>query len=227
MQTIYRDPNRYLLTSLPEEIPFFYVIQHVPSGKYYAGSKYGKNKRRPIPSTFMLPEGYCTSSEDVLSLIRRDGHSSFTIRKIRFFYTSREARSYEHRFLLKVHVPGNSSFINKHNAGKNWGRSGPVSEAHKTSLSIALKGVPKSEQHRFAMRKPKSFEHKLKLRAVNLGKIQTDETKEKRRQTMSKLRWWNNGSTCVRRKDSPGHDYVLGRIAYRQSSSASWPQNGQ
>lgn len=41
-------------------IPYFYIIQHIPSGKYYGGSKW---KEGCHPDTFMTLKGYQTNSK--------------------------------------------------------------------------------------------------------------------------------------------------------------------
>lgn len=55
--------------------PYFYIIKHIPSNKLYAGYK-NKNAN---PSTFMLEDGYQTSSKSIHNLILSDGLSSFEI----------------------------------------------------------------------------------------------------------------------------------------------------
>jgi hypothetical protein len=49
-------------------------------------------------------------------------------------------------------------------------------------------GIPKSEETKARMRKPKSEAHKQKLRAINLGKIHSDETRRKLAE-MARLQW--------------------------------------
>jgi len=84
--------------------------------------------------------------------------------------------------------------------------------ATRVKMSKASKGRPKSESHKLAMRKPKSDSHKQKLRELNLGKIQSVETREKRSLSMSALIWWNNGVKSVRRTTCPGPEWFRGRI---------------
>lgn len=66
-------------TYTDKRIPYWYIIQHTPSGKFYTGSKYGKDAD---PKTFMVAGGYQTSSKrvgGVHDLIRCDGLLSFKI----------------------------------------------------------------------------------------------------------------------------------------------------
>ena len=61
-------------------IPFFYIIKHLPSGKMYAGCKYGKRKLKTNSiEYFMTEKGYKTSSKIVNELIKLDGLESFSI----------------------------------------------------------------------------------------------------------------------------------------------------
>lgn len=107
--------------------PYFYIIQHIKSGKYYAGSKWGKSshhekQRNADPDFFMVEGGYQTSSNIVKTLIKEEGLSAFNVKVIRIFKTAEEARSYESRFLQRVKAKTNDRFLNKHeNSLIAWG----------------------------------------------------------------------------------------------------------
>jgi hypothetical protein len=92
--------------------PYFYIIQDVRNGIYYAGSKYGKDAD---PSNFMIEGGYTTTSNTVRKIIRQFGLNSFAIRKIKKFEKAEDALQYEKRFLLKVNARNNPRFYNGHN----------------------------------------------------------------------------------------------------------------
>ncbi len=92
--------------------PYFYIIQHNNSCKYYAGSKYSKNSN---PSKLLVEGGYTTSSKIVNIIIEKEGLQAFSVRKIKTFNTQAEAYNYETRFLRKVNAANNNSFINLHN----------------------------------------------------------------------------------------------------------------
>ncbi len=64
-----------------------------------------------------------------------------------------------------------------------------------------------------------SEETKQKLREVNLGKKQSDETKLKRKESISKLKWWNNGIENVRAVECP-EGFVAGRINFKPSEES-------
>jgi hypothetical protein len=93
-------------------IPYFYIIQEVTTGIYYAGSKWGKDAN---PENFMKEGGYTTSSNLVNNKIKQNGIDCFIIRKIRIFQTADDAEFYEKRFLLKVDAANNINFYNGHN----------------------------------------------------------------------------------------------------------------
>jgi hypothetical protein len=97
--------------------PIFYIIRHIPSGKYYAG--YKTNKKQ-----FMTEGGYCTSSKIVKEIIKNEGLNAFEIIKIRYFQNGKDAHGYEVRFLKKVSAEQNTLFLNENNGGLNWSRVG-------------------------------------------------------------------------------------------------------
>ena len=92
--------------------PYFYIIQHIESKKFYAGVKYGKNAN---PDNLLKSNGYQTSSNFVKQIILDEGLESFVIRKIKIFETAEQALDYESRFLRKVNASFNESFLNKSN----------------------------------------------------------------------------------------------------------------
>ena len=93
--------------------PYFYIIQHIKSGKYYSGSKYGVNAN---PDQLLKFNGYHTSSAIIKNIILEEGLESFVVRKIKIFETGEEALSYESRFLRRVNASFNESFLNRSNS---------------------------------------------------------------------------------------------------------------
>jgi len=118
--------------------PYFYIIKHIPSQKYYAGCKINS---KADSSDFMTERGYQTTSKVIKDLINKDGLSSFQTIKIKHFETSDEALTYEMRFLTRVNAAENIKFFNRHNGGKNFINRG---------------GYRLSESTKQKMRKPKS-----------------------------------------------------------------------
>lgn len=81
-----------------------------------------------------------------------------------------------------------------------------MSEAHKGKTAWN-KGVATTE------------ETKQKLREANIGKKQSDATKLKRSEKMSKLIWYNNGIRNIRAIECP-EGFVPGRINFKPSAEA-------
>ena len=100
-------------------IPYFYIIKHKVSGKYYAGSRTSKKSN---PSELLEKEGYVTSSGIVKHIIETEGIDSFEIIRTKTFSNPEEAYDYETRFLRKVNAAKNKSFLNLHNNNFNLGR---------------------------------------------------------------------------------------------------------
>lgn len=101
------------MTSTNTYTPYFYIIKHVPSGKLYAGSKFGKDSD---PTNFMTEDGYKTSSSRVAKLIEETGLSSFEIVTL---MTEDQcgvtAYDYETRFLKENDISADDNWLNLHN----------------------------------------------------------------------------------------------------------------
>ena len=102
--------------------PYFYIIQHVESKKYYAGVKFGKDAD---PNKLLKSNGYQTSSATIKQIILEEGLESFIIRKIKVFETRQQAIDYESKFLKKVNAAFNDKFLNlsnnlKSTLNENW-----------------------------------------------------------------------------------------------------------
>jgi NUMOD3 motif-containing protein len=124
--------------------PYFYIIKHNPSDRYYAGCKISKHADS---LNLMTENGYQTTSKVIKSLIKEDGLKSFSILKIKHFNSASEVLDFETRFLKKVNAANNERFINLHNNGKNFSNKG---------------GYKLRESTKNKMRKPKSQETRLK-----------------------------------------------------------------
>ena len=92
--------------------PYFYIIEHIPSGKYYAGVRFAKNCNK---DELLQEDGYQTSSKVVKDIIDKEGLESFRIRKIKEFNNKFDAMEYETRFLQKVDAMNNDKFLNLNN----------------------------------------------------------------------------------------------------------------
>ena len=124
--------------------PFFYIIQHKHTQKYYFGCKL----HNADSSSFMTEEGYQTSSKIIHNIIKLEGLSVFNILKIKHFTDSDLALDYEHRFLQKIDAINNESCYNQTNGSSTFRNKG---------------GYALSESTKKKMRKPKTKETRQKM----------------------------------------------------------------
>ena len=101
-----------------QHTPFFYVIEHQPTGKLYMGSKWSSNPNSfANPSLFMVEGGYHTSSKVVKQLIKSDGLSSFSIKEIvlesDILDKFESIFKYEIHRLKEVDAGNNPAYLNK------------------------------------------------------------------------------------------------------------------
>ena len=89
--------------------PYFYIIEHIPTGKKYAGSRWMKNCH---PSEFMKLDGYTTSSSYVNDIIKTEGIGAFNILEV---IPMDNPYEYETRFLQENSCASSECWINLHN----------------------------------------------------------------------------------------------------------------
>lgn len=130
--------------------PYFYIIQDVRNGMYYAGAKWAPDAN---PDNFMVEGGYTTSSKTINELINRHGLNNFVVRKIRSFETADEAQYYETRFLRKLDAKRHPRFYNGHN------NDGAMDHSKTKIIMLELYGVENAFQ---------SKQIQEKIRKVNL-----------------------------------------------------------
>jgi hypothetical protein len=123
--------------------PYFYIIQHTTSGKYYAGCKISINADS---ATFMTEFGYQTTSKVVRDIIKSEGLSSFKIRKIKHFSSKLETLAYENRFLLRVNAAKNINFLNKQNGGKYFYNEGGYELSSSTKQKMSKPKSPQTKE---------------------------------------------------------------------------------
>lgn len=182
---IYRNPSNEILQALPN-LPFFYIIEHVPSKRFYAGVKF----RNPNAGLLMSRAGYCTSSKEVKSLIELDGYDSFRIRKIKFIEDKNKLFEYETRFLLQVDACRNPRFMNQTNNERGYGPR-EITEATRRKLSLAGKGrQPSKQAYENRLAGLRSAESRKKISDGVKAVIAKDPEKWNAKVAMnSKLRW--------------------------------------
>jgi hypothetical protein len=161
--------------------PYFYIIRHIPSQKYYAGCKINS---LADSSNLMTNGGYQTTSKVIRDIIKHDGLASFEVLKIKHFNSSGEALSYESRFLQKVNAAENPQFFNLHNGGKNFVNKG----GYKLSKSAKEK-----------MRKPKSKETIEKQNTEKRNRSEDVYKKSVESRKKNNLTW-NSKETCEKIK---------------------------
>ena len=146
--------------------PYTYLIKHKPSGKVYYGFR-SANAQEPHKD---LWNTYFTSSPKVKQLIEETGVDSFDVEVRKVFETKEDAVKWETRVLRRCKVLHNDKWINQNVAGYII----PTKESNK-KISNFHKG------------KPKTAEHKEKIRLSNLGKKRAPRSKEYR-EKMSKAK---------------------------------------
>jgi hypothetical protein len=128
---------------------YTYLIRHKPTGKVYYGFR-SANKVEPHKD---LWKHYFTSSHTVQKLIEETGKESFDVEVRRVFENKEQATAWETKVLRRCKVLHDSRWINQNVAGYII----PTEESNK-KISDYHKG------------KPKTAEHKEKIRQGNLGK---------------------------------------------------------
>ena len=169
--------------------PFTYLIGWSKMNKFYYGVRYAAGCHPDELWTV-----YFTSSGLVKELRSEHGEPDIVnIRKT--FDTVREARDWEERVLKRMKVVIREDFINQNDRMAPPIRYGKRDASVGVKISAALKGKPKSKQHRANLSKAiskyfdthdghnlgksMSEEAKQKLREKNTGKKANSNTKQK------------------------------------------------
>jgi hypothetical protein len=150
--------------------PYTYLIRHRPTGKVYYGFRCA-NRVDPHED---LWKHYFTSSPKVQQLIEETGVDSFDTEIRRVFETKEQAVDWETRVLTRCKVLQDERWINQNVAGYIV----PTEESRKKI----------SDYHKY---KPKTEEHKEKIRQGNIGKKKPPRGQEYR-DLMSTLKSGSN-----------------------------------
>jgi len=193
--------------------PYTYSLLHKPTGKKYYGARWAVNCH---PND--LWQTYFTSSKHVKKLIEEYGKDSFiyTIRKV--FNSVDDCRIWEQRVLTKLHVPKNTSWLNKNVCGR-FLPYGKQSKEHIQKRVFKTTGSGNGMFGRFGklnpfygkkhsnetiekLSKPKTEEHKSKLpyQKLNYTKIQCPHC-QKLGQYVNMKRW--HFDNCKSQSQSP------------------------
>ena len=139
--------------------PYTYLIRHRPTGKVYYGYR-SANRVDPVDD---LWKRYFTSSPGVQKLIEETGVDSFDVEIRQIFETKEQASNWETRVLNRCKVLHDDRWLNQNVAGYIV----PTEESNKKISD-------------FHKDKPKSEEHKEKIRQGNIGKKRPPRGKEYR-----------------------------------------------
>ena len=201
--------------------PIFYIIQHIPSGKYYAGYK---SNSKP----FMIEGGYMTSSKIIKEIIKNEGLKVFQIVKIRYFETGDIAQKYEERFLRRIDAKNSLNFYNLTNGSgkfkckghtlesrnKMRGPRGPHSKEHSEKIGRAHLGMKRSHETRIRIgnaKRGKKFKHKVarsaehcnKISQSKIGKTWSAELRERMKESQrGKKCLWKDGEKRLTKPNS-------------------------
>ena len=142
---------------------YTYLVKHRPSGKVYYGVRI-KNDIDPIEDLFVK---YFTSSKTIKELIAQDGIESFEWQVRREFDDELAAVTWEAKVLQRCRVLEHQDrWLNKNAAGRKL-----LTKFGAKVISATHKGKPKSEEHREKIRQA--------LIGKNIGRKHTPEAIEK------------------------------------------------
>jgi hypothetical protein len=161
-----------------KNIPFTYLIKHIPTDKYYYGVRFKKNCN---PNDLWTK--YFTSSKKVKSLIKKYSKESFVFEIRKIFKTSQQAINWEHKVLKRLKVIYRDDFLNlsdnksinpKFLSKINKGKNNPWYNQKHTKESIEKIRIS-------SLNRRHTKESIEKIRLANIGKKFSKETKEKLR----------------------------------------------
>jgi hypothetical protein len=160
-----------------KNIPFTYLLKHIPTNKYYYGVRFKKGCH---PNDLWTK--YFTSSKKVKGLIKKYGKKSFIFEIRKTFKTPQQAINWENKVLKRMKVIYRNDFLNLTNnksidpkylskimSGKRnnfYGKKHTKESIEKIRLHSTGKNNP-------MYGKPRTEEVKQKLRLANLGKKHT------------------------------------------------------
>lgn len=147
--------------------PYFYIIQHRPTGRRYAGYRGAAD----CSSTELLKEGgYFTSSKVVKALIESEGLSAFKIERIREFDDAADAYAYEIRFLKRIGAAKNPNWLNQRDVAGTRGCAGITYEkAYGTNKAKKLKKIRSDSVKKVRSKKYWASPNSSARRLVNEG----------------------------------------------------------
>jgi len=166
-----------------KNIPFTYLLKHIPTNKYYYGVRFKKGCH---PNDLWIK--YFTSSKKVKGLIKRYGKKSFIFEIRKTFKTQQEAINWENKVLKRMKVIYRDDFLNLTNNKSidpdylskiRRGKNNTFYGKKHSKESIAKIKLASSGKNNSMYGKPRTEEVKQKLRLANLGKKHTKESIKK------------------------------------------------
>lgn len=155
--------------------PYTYLVKHKETGKVYYGSRcqnFTKFNRTPLEDFWNY---YTTSSENINNIIKTEGKDAFEYQIRRTFNSVEEMSNWERRVLTRSRVLERQDiWMNGNIAGYKI-----VTEAGAKKISETHKGKPKTDEHKKKLRESnfgtnkgriQSEEHRLKNSIANSGK---------------------------------------------------------
>jgi hypothetical protein len=125
--------------------PYTYTITHKLSGVKYYGVRYSKNCQ---PNDLGI--SYFSSSKTLRKMILNEGKDNFEFKIRQCFENKEDAVLWEHKVLRRLNAAQSTKWFNRHNGNTSWHNVG---------------GYKLSEVTRERMRKPKSEEHRKRLKS--------------------------------------------------------------
>jgi hypothetical protein len=168
-----------------KNIPFTYLLKHIPTNKYYYGVRFKKGCH---PNDFWTK--YFTSSKKVKRLIKRYGKKSFIFEIRKTFKTPQQAINWENKVLKRMKVIYRNDFLNLTNnksIDPNYlskimrGKKNNFYGKKHTKESIKKMRLASLGKNNSMYGKPRTEEVKQKLRLANLGKKYSKERLSKMR----------------------------------------------
>lgn len=168
--------------------PYTYLIGWSQHRKFYYGVRYAKDCS---PSDLWVK--YFTSSKEVAAMKTLYGDPD--ILQIRKVFSSKErAKIWENKVLRRLKVVIREDFLNKNDAPAPPINNRVMADSTKSKIGAVHKGKPKSEEHKQKIREARakqvntrkgvlaSEEAKQKIREANLGKTYSAEVNSKKGQ---------------------------------------------
>ena len=162
---------------------YVYFVKHIPTGKFYYGSRYKHIEYNLTPEEDLWKK-YFTSSKEIKALLNESSTSDFET-KILFTSVDYDLCFEYEQNLIQQHI-NDPLCLNKRYFDSSKGLR--VFQIYGKTLSS--KGRPKSIETRIRMSKPKSVAHRENIRNAQLANggngpaKHTQETKNKIREAM-------------------------------------------